>query len=106
MLRRFSMAVAEHPAESLTAVHAPDGIGRAGQWRDDRVAKSLVIPFPVVMRDALGDRGGRRTRSIPASPNRLRNAVVNLASRSMRQNLCLANIQSGSLSDDCRVLPA
>jgi hypothetical protein len=56
MLRRFSMVVAEHPAESLTAAHAPDGLGRAGQWRDDRVAKSLVIPLGMVVRDVLASR--------------------------------------------------
>jgi len=56
MLRRFSMVVAEHPAESLTAAHAPDGLGRAGQGRDDRVAESLVIPLGVVVRDVLANR--------------------------------------------------
>jgi len=61
------MVVAEHAAESLTTAHAPDGLGGAGQGRDDRVAESLVLPLGV---------------------------------------LSLANIQSVSLDDDFRELPA
>jgi hypothetical protein len=34
----------------------------------------------------LGERGGRRRGSIPAPDSRVRNAAVNLASRSVRQN--------------------
>jgi len=74
------MVVAEHPAESL------------------------VIPLRVVMRDVLAQGASQRVRakkiirsghsdviermnlSISASVDRVRNAVVNLASRSIRQN--------------------
>jgi hypothetical protein len=55
MLRRFSVVVTEHPAESLTAAHAPDSPCGAGQGRDDRVAESLVIPLSVVMGDVLAN---------------------------------------------------
>ena len=55
MLRRFSVVVTEHPAESLTAAHAPDGLGRAGQGRNDRVVESLVIPLSVVVHEVLAN---------------------------------------------------
>jgi len=60
MLRRFSMVVTEHPAEALTATHAPDGLGGVGQGRDDRVAESLVISLGVVMREVLVHRSSQR----------------------------------------------
>ena len=117
-LRRVSMVVAEHPAESLTTAHGPERPRRSGQRRDDCVAESLVIPLGVVRYSptarrresspkkiirsrhsdliermilsihafGFGNRGGRRTGSIPASANGVRNAVVNLASRSVGQN--------------------
>ena len=53
------MVVTEHPAEFLTAVHAPDGLGGEGQGRNDRVAESLVIPLRVVMHDLLADRASQ-----------------------------------------------
>ena len=60
MLRRFSMVVAEHPAKSLTAAHAPGDSRRTGQGRDDRVAESLVISLGVVMREVLVHRSSQR----------------------------------------------
>ena len=59
-LRRFSMVVTEHPAESLTAAHPPDSPCRAGQRHDDRVAESLVISLGVVMREVLVHRPSQR----------------------------------------------
>ena len=59
LLRRVSMVVTEHPAESLPTAHAPEGPRAAGQWRDDRIAKSLVIPLRMVVSDVLADRASQ-----------------------------------------------
>ena len=54
-LRRVSMVVAEHPAESLATAHVPDGPWRERHGRDGRVAKSLVIPLGMVVSDVLAN---------------------------------------------------
>ena len=69
MLGRFSMVVANHPTESLTAAHTPDSTCGAGQGRDDRVAESLVIPFGMVVSDVLANRDPQDA-GLPPEPER------------------------------------
>ena len=56
MLRRVSVVVPQHPAESLPTADAPERPRGAGHGRDDRVVESLVIPLGMVMREVLHDR--------------------------------------------------
>ena len=58
-LRRGSMVVPQHPAESFAASNSA-GTPPDAFWLDDRVVESLMVPLDVVMGKVLANRTPQR----------------------------------------------